>query len=194
MLLTTNTVLLQGLADPGNDQVWGEFDLRYRPVLAGFARKLGLSAEDAEDAAQDALVRFAREYRAGRYQRERGRLRSWLFAMARACVADLRRKRTPERGGRGDSVLQELPAAAELDRVFESEWRAAILRAGMRELRQSLGADPDSARVLERIALEGRSPAEVATEFGMTVNAVYIAKHRALERLRAILARLERDW
>jgi RNA polymerase sigma-70 factor (ECF subfamily) len=35
-----------------------------------------------------------------------------------------------------------------------------------------------------QVAVEGRPPAEVAAELGMTVGAVYIAKSRVLKRLR----------
>jgi len=71
---TTTTALLDGLHDPANEEVWREFDTRYRPIILGFAVKLGLSDEDAADVAQDTLARFVQEYRAGRYDRTRGRL------------------------------------------------------------------------------------------------------------------------
>ena len=77
----TTTVLLEGLHDASNDAVWGEFDRRYRPVVFGFARRLGLDDADAADVAQETLTRFLEEYRRGVYDRERGRLRSWLVTL-----------------------------------------------------------------------------------------------------------------
>ena len=33
MLTTTNTMLLDGLAEPANEAVWREFHERYRPII-----------------------------------------------------------------------------------------------------------------------------------------------------------------
>ena len=83
MQVTTTTVLLDGLYDPANSVVWRQFDQRYRPIIIGFARRLGLTDDDAADIAQETLVRFVKEYRAGKYDRTRGRLRTWIIAMVR---------------------------------------------------------------------------------------------------------------
>ena len=58
---TTTTAMLEGLRDPGNETVWRDFDERYRPVLIGFAQRLGLTAADAEDAAQETLLAFMKD-------------------------------------------------------------------------------------------------------------------------------------
>ena len=83
MFTLTTTQLLEGLADPANQAVWQVFDARYRPVLLAFARRLDLSAEDAADVAQEALTRFMTALREGRFDRDRGRLRSWMVGIAR---------------------------------------------------------------------------------------------------------------
>jgi len=38
----TTTKLLEELKDEANADAWNEFDTRYRPILIGFARRLGL--------------------------------------------------------------------------------------------------------------------------------------------------------
>jgi RNA polymerase sigma-70 factor (ECF subfamily) len=194
MLLKTNTVLLAGLCDPQNHEVWREFDERYRPVVASFARRLGLSPADAEEVAQETLVRFVEEYRAGRYERERGRLRSWVFGMARARASDFKRAIERRHEARGESALAQLASDAELEQLFDEEWQRVLLRNALDELRQGTRTDPQSIRALEMLALEQRPAVEVGAALGMTANAVYAAKHRALVRLREILARFDRDW
>lgn len=57
----TTTALLDGLVDPANAEVWDEFDRRYRPIIVGFAARLGLADADAADVAQDVLTRFLGE-------------------------------------------------------------------------------------------------------------------------------------
>ena len=83
MITATNTELLIGLADPQNRAVWQMFHDRYRPLLITFAKRLGLKEADAEDAAQEALIAFVASYQDGKYQRDKGRLRTWLSAIAR---------------------------------------------------------------------------------------------------------------
>jgi RNA polymerase sigma-70 factor (ECF subfamily) len=194
VLTTTNTLLLEGLGDPANETVWREFHARYRPVIVGFARRLGLSPEDAEDAAQETLARFVRDYRDGRYQRERGRLRSWIFTIARSRALDLRRKGAGRAGWRGESALGAVPAEDAVDQLWSEEWRRAVVRRAFVELRAESRAEPKTVRALELLVLEGRTPRQVADELGLSVDSVYVAKHRLLGRLRAILARLEEEF
>jgi RNA polymerase sigma-70 factor (ECF subfamily) len=186
-------MLLTALEDPSDEPTWREFDGRYRGVLTGFAQRLGLGAEDAAEVAQEALAAFVEEYRRGRYDRERGRLRSWLFAITRDRVLRHRREAAKQKDWRGPSALEGVPDANDLNEVWESEWREGLLREGVRLLEQNTGLGERTLRAFEGLALEGRDGAELARELEMTENAVYQAKSRAMERLREILSRLEQD-
>src|SRR5262245_26130520 len=42
----TTTALLEGLEDAANAPAWQAFDQRYRPLLIGLARRLGLTDDD----------------------------------------------------------------------------------------------------------------------------------------------------
>ena len=194
MLTTTNTELLQGLRDPANEPVWREFDSRYRPLLLAFARRLGLGDADAADAAQETLAQFVEDYRAGRYDPARGRLRSWIFGIAQRRVADMKRLKARRREQRGDSAFQGVPAEDELQGVWDDEWRKALLRQGLTELRAGTKMDPKTIRAFELVAFGQRRPAEAAAELGMTVNDVYVARSRVLDRLQRILVELEEIW
>ncbi len=190
MLTRTTTALLEGLLDPADEETWRAFDERYRPILVAFALRLGVQAEDAADAAQEALVRFVGAYRAGRYDRDRGRLRSWIIGITRNCVRDLQQKRTA-RHELGLSAAAELPDEATLTRVWEEECEHAILRRGLEELRSETRTGEATIRAFELVALDSMPPARVAAELGLSLNDVYLAKHRCLKRLRSILSRLE---
>ncbi len=191
MLPTTTSMLLAALGDSSDDSTWEEFDGRYRGVLIGFAQRLGLSAEDAREVTQEALTAFVDEYRRGRYDRERGRLRSWLFAITRSRVLRRRHEAAKQREWRGTSAIGELPGADDLGELWEREWRAGLLLEGLRLLKKSTSMGADTLRAFEGLALEERDGAELALELGMTENAVYQAKFRVMQRLREILVRLE---
>ena len=193
MLPTTTSMMLDALEDPSDEPTWREFDARFRGVLVGFAMRFGLGADDAAEVAQEALSAFVDEYRRGQYDRGRGRLRSWLFAITRDRVLRYREGLARRRDWRGASAMEELPNPDRQSEIWEQEWRESLLLEGVRQLKESAGLGERTLRAFEGLTLEGRDGAELARELDMTENAVYQAKFRAMEQLRAIVARLEQD-
>ncbi len=189
--LVTTTALLSGLLDADNQKVWVEFDARYRPMIEAVAVKLGLIEADAADVAQETLTRFFREYRAGKYDRSRGRLRSWILAIVRYRVADIKRARLARRETRGESAIIHLPDGEELEAVWESERRRVLLWQALSELRESSQLSDRTMRAFELYVLQERSAEDVAEELNLTRHDVYMAKNRVAERLREILKRME---
>jgi len=187
---TTTTLLLDGLFDPQNQAVWESFDARYRPIILAFAQRLGLSPHDAADIAQESLARFVQAYRDGKYDRSRGRLRSWIISIVRYRVADLRRANAA-RPMRGESALGDPPSDDEMFALWEREHRAAMIREALRALRETSRFGETTIRAFEQFVLEQRPAADVAGELSLTAHDVYMAKNRIAERLREILTRLE---
>ncbi|MHC4970510.1 MAG: RNA polymerase sigma factor [Planctomycetota bacterium] len=194
MLTRTTTALLEGLLDPADEETWRAFDARFRPILLAFGRRLGLPPEDAADAAQETLARFVTAYRGGKYDRGRGRLHSWIIGIARNCIGDLRQRRAPHWRQRGLSAIVDLPDRAALTRMWDEQCQQELLRQSLAELRQQTKTDAGTIRAFEMLALDRRRPADVAAELSITLNDVYLAKHRCLKRLRAILSRLEQVY
>jgi len=191
---TTTTLLLQSLLDAGNTEVWQEFDARYRPIIIGVARRLGLSPEDAADSAQETLAQFVRDYRGGRYDRDRGRLRAWLIGIARHRILDLQRARARQRDKGGHTELADVPDEARLSEIWEVEHERMILCRAMSELREGTRTSPNTLRAFEMLVIEERPAEHVATECGMQVAEVYRIKHRLTKRLREIVERLNRVY
>ncbi len=196
MLTITNTSLLNGLRDPDNDRVWSDFFARYQPLLVNFSKRLGLNDSDAQDAAQDALVAFASSYREGAYDREKGRLRTWLFAITTNKVRDIQRKRGKQMVVTDDAdntrFLNQIPDEKSLSDVWEAEWAKSVMNECLAEVRKQV--KPQTMRAFELFAIEGHSAAEVADELDMTENAVWIAKNRVTTRLRKMQEFLEENW
>lgn len=186
----TTTRLLESLHDSGNEAAWSELDSRYRPIIFGVARRIGLGEEDAADVAQQTLIEFFRDYRSGKYDRERGRLRMWIAGIARHRSLDLLRSEVRRRGFRGESGYLQLPAEKQLSELWNGEREQLILRRAMDELRENSGTTENTLQVFERVALEGLPPDRVARERQLSVDEVYRIKHRITRRLREITARL----
>lgn len=189
-LTPTTTLLLEGLLDPANAEVWLEFDGRFRPVLTAFARRMGVGELDAEDVAQETLARFVKGYRAGQYERCRGRLSNWIVGIARHCALDLQQSRARRGEWRGESALVNLADDSNLESIWDEECRRAVVEKAMRELREDTRFEPRTIRAFELVALDSRPPVEVAAELALNVNSVYTAKNRCISHLREVVARL----
>lgn len=190
----TTTALLRDLMKPANSPIWEEFDARYRPILIGTARKIGLNAVEAEEVAQDTLACFVENYRAGKYDRDRGRLRSWILGIARNRIAELHRSRARRREHRGDSALVNVPNESELDQLWITERRAQLVKRALRTIRETSNLEDRTIRAFEAFANSEQTAAEVGRDLGMTAADVYMAKNRVARRLRDILSQLESTY
>lgn len=186
----TTTKMLDGLHDACNDAVWRALDERYRPILMGFLRHVGLDPGDAAEIAQETFVEFVTAYRAKRYDRSKGRLRSWMIGIARNKVAAWRRSRGVRREQHGVSAIADLPDEHRLTQIWDAQCRESVLRNALKSLREDGETAPATIAAFDLYVIEGRPPAEVAETLGLSVRAVYLAKHRCLQRLKGIIAAL----
>ncbi|MBN1342368.1 MAG: RNA polymerase sigma factor [Phycisphaerae bacterium] len=193
----TSTSLLDGLLDPKNDRIWTEFFERYGPIVRGFARKLRLREHEADDAVQETMVTFVTKYRQGEYDRQKGRLRSWLCGLAYHKIRHLldrrqQRERQAAAVGGNASVLDSIPDEDRMTEVWEGEWRNAILRRCLDQIRDE--TDPVRLRAFELYALQGWSPDDVAEELGISRNMVYLSKSRVLTRIAKLRDEMDKAW
>ncbi len=192
----TSTQLLDGLRVE-NAAVWHAYVERYRPVLVGYARKLSLRAEDAEDVAQKTLEAFYKAYVAGKYEREKGRLRDWLFGIARNQFRDfVRRRRDREvqvaaSTGGGD-FFEKVEDDCHMQTLWEQQWQEEIVRACLEQVREEVDAKTMEAFIL--FAQQGWPADRVGEHLELTPNAVFGAKRRILRRVRELLPKMEDTW
>jgi RNA polymerase sigma-70 factor (ECF subfamily) len=191
---TTTSQLLRDLLDDSADDAWREFDQRYRGIIIGLGRRLGLDQEAAEEAAQQALAEFARDYRAGRYDRSKGRLTAWLLGIARHRILDAGRSMARRRPQRGESALGALPDEDEMSQMWEAQRERAVLQQALRELRENTRTDPKTMHAFELFVLHETPAQMVAETCDISTAEVYRIKNRLTKRLREIVARLTRIY
>ena len=165
MITITSTTLLDGLKDQGNAPVWSEFCTRYRPVIVAFARRLGMSEDDAQDAAQEALITFAAAYREGKYSRDKGRLRSWLLTLAK----DKPFTFLDHAIRCGDSLV----GLSSIDQLLRfSMTEGAGVRPLMEQQRQQIERRLDAVRLLRRQieTLPSNTPQDIERKAAMLAN------------------------
>lgn len=190
----TSSLMLERLKDPDDSTIWRQFVERYQPMIIRSARRFGLGAEDAQDAAQHTLLAFFTAYRDGKYDREKGRLRHWLFGIARHWILNVFEKQCRKEVGISAQTDQtgffaRIPDDNRLEEIWEHEWREATLQQCLAQVRQEF--DAKTFRAFELFAHDGLPARQVAEQLGMTSNAVFIAKHRILKRIRELLPQLE---
>ena len=185
--LTTTSMLLERLMDEGEQSIWHAFDERYRPVLFSVATRLGLSPADGDEVAQQTLTEFLRDYRAGKYDRDRGRLRAWLVGIARHRALDMLRTRAANRNLRGDSVLAQFPDDSSLTRIWDEECERECVRQALGELARTSRLSRVTLDAFEGLVLQEEAPDAVAARLGVSIHTVYHAKHRCMAKLRGIL-------
>lgn len=190
-LVNTTTDLLNGLHDQQNRAAWTEFDRRYRPILIAFMRRMGLNETDAADVAQETLTSFVQDYRQHKYDRQQGRLRSWLIGIARCRLADMRRAAGRRRELQGESAIASLPDDTDVESVWEAEQRRFIFEQAVGELRETTRFSERTIEAFERAVLRREPIDAVSAELGLTPQEIYNAKNRVVERLREIVKRYE---
>ncbi len=190
-LINTTTELLQGLHQSGGSWAWDEFDRRYRPILFGFLRHMGLNETDAADVAQDTLACFVKDYRSGKYDREQGRLRTWLIGIARCRLADLRRVEVRRREARGESAIQDMSDSIDIEAAWEAEQRRVMFHQAIAELKRSSRFEERTIEAFERAVLHHEPIDRVSADLGLSPQEIYNAKNRVVERLREIVKRFE---
>ena len=193
----TSATLLAELRAPENRTVWQQYVDRYRPVIVGYARRRGLSDDDAQDAAQETLMLFSRAYVDGKYEREKGRLRKWLLAIAHNQISNAFRRRNKHEVQVVDKP-EETAFFARIDDekasedVWEQEWRQGVLQACLEEVR--LQVDAKTMQAFVETSVSGTPAGKVAERLGITRNAVYLARHHVLKRVRELIPKMEEIW
>ncbi len=198
-MLTTvaSTVLLQALHHEGNQEAWRQFCARYEPMLLGFARRSGLREQDARDVVQSTLLSFVEGLRDGRYDPERGRLRSWLQGVAfnkiREARRQLARREVQVADGTGSTAfMNRIPDDRELTDIFEEEWERGIMADCLREVRRQVR---DKTFEAFRLYVMQNWPAQkVAEHLGISRDVVYSNKQRVSSRLRKLARELADIW
>jgi RNA polymerase sigma-70 factor (ECF subfamily) len=185
--------LLDALLEPANEPAWAQLDARYRPVIAGLARRLGLRDADSEEVAQQSLSEFVRVYREGRYDRSKGRLSSWILGIAHNTALRIARTNRKDLLP-GSTILAEVPDENALRSLWTDERDRAILSRAMAIIRDEAEVDDRTLLAFELVALRSVPAPEAAEQAGMTVEQVYVAKSRMTRRLREIVQQLTRAF
>jgi len=186
----TTTKILERLKKAPNDSdAWNIVTHHFGNMVVNFYRRLGLSAANADDIAQETMLVFMKAYRAGKYDRERARLRDWFWGIARNVTRNykrhLPRERTIADDTTGTSFWNRIPDEKALKHTWDTGWNRIDFMGYIEQVRQK--SPPREFKAFKLYALLDIPAIDVAKQLNITVNSVYIAKSRVLSRTRELM-------
>ena len=118
-----------------------------------------------------------------KYDPTKGNFRGYLRQVCTSKAIDLRRKhRAPTANEAELSDLEDEKAGAEVAQIWEDDHNRFLTRRALELMQEEF--QPTTWKACWEFVVNGRSAAEVAKELGITENAVFIAKHRVIRRLK----------
>jgi RNA polymerase sigma-70 factor (ECF subfamily) len=177
---TTPASLLLRLRRPGEQRAWEQFVDLYTPLLFHWSLRLGLKEADAADLVQDVFLELSRRLATFEYDCQKS-FRAWLRTVLHNKWRDRQRRAALPLAGSG-LALDDLPSPDPGDVFSEAEYRQFLVSRALQVMQAEF--QPTTWKACWEHVVTGRPAADVASELGITTNAVYLAKSRVLRRLR----------
>jgi RNA polymerase sigma-70 factor (ECF subfamily) len=197
-MIPTRASLIQRLKDWSDQSSWQDFFDTYWRIIYNIARKRGLNDAESQDVVQETMFDVARHMPGFKYDPSLGSFKAWLFGLTKWRIADQYRRRlpvAPERPGAAhkaamDGTLE--PSRFDLEAYWDTEWENNLLQAAVGKVKRQM--DPKRYQIFDFYVNKGWEAEKVAKTFGVTVNQVYLAKHRISESIREEAERLQKQF
>ena len=189
--ITSRKLLAAIGSGPGTTR-WTEFFHKYTPGLRDYATRHFPSLE-ADDLIQDTFLVLVKRLKTYQYDPEaKGAFHNYLTGILRFLAID--RLRSEDREGSGRKRLTDDPTAQHIpkDPFSIDGWKKSAYEVALRRFLSDPRVQPQTKKIFTRVAIRGEKPETVATDFGLTRNAVDQIKDRTIRRLKALVAELEK--
>lgn len=185
---STQTSLLRILQQPYVDhpEDWNGFARLYVPLFFEFCRRLGVPESERADVVQDMLIRVLKGISS--FQRnETGSFRAWLFRLLKNAWID-RLRHNPNTARILEDPCLSSASTDPLEIIAEEEYRQYVIRRVHAKVLAEFS--PANQLVFQRLVVEDQPATKVASDLGLSVNAVYLIRSRMLRRIREDLSDL----
>jgi RNA polymerase sigma factor (sigma-70 family) len=179
---TSLTLLERVQRFPTDLEAWDEFVRRYRPMIHTWCVKWGLQASDADDVAQDVMVKLMTAMRTFRYNPSRS-FHAWLKTVTHHALSDFSagRYREPGQIAPNLSIADLVEARDDLERELESLFDRDLFQLAMRRVKKRV--KPVTWEAFRLTALEGLSGQHAGERLQIPVAHVFVAKNRVQKLL-----------
>jgi RNA polymerase sigma-70 factor (ECF subfamily) len=183
----TSLSLLEHLQQSPNDSDWRRLVDFYTPLIRVWLKRYALLDQDIDDLVQEVLAIVVRKVPEFRRQPQTGSFRRWLRTITVNCLRGFWRSqrfrpKIPGNAGFAQVLDQLEDSGSALSKLWDKEHDDHVAKRLLEMIRPRFEAKTWLA--FQRVALEAIPVDQVASELGMTVNAVFIAKSRVVHLLR----------
>ena len=177
---------------PADLEAWDEFVRRYHPMIRAWCLKWGLQISDADDVAQDILVRLLTAMRTFQYDPARS-FHAWLKTVTQHALSHFSagRHREPGQIGPDVPIAELVDARNDLEQGLESLFDRDLFEIAMRRVEKRV--KPVTWDAFRLTALEGRSGREAGQRLQMPVAHVFVAKNRVQKLLQEEIRAMKGD-
>ncbi len=195
MAYTTRKSLLLKVRD-GEEIGWTEFYRTYRPLIIVRGLDFGLHDQELEELVQKVMLEFFHkdifhtrfdienipESLSFRYDKAKGRFRDFLRNVVRNHATHILAQRRTDHEPISDFEDMLPDQRNPMEDAWHEEWQKHLLNMALLELKNHVKAQ--SWQVFEMLAIQRKSPEEVAKTLEMSCAAVYTAKSRCMVLLK----------
>lgn len=170
------------VAETGDKRAFAEIYAYFAPRIKGFLMRGGASAEEAEDLAQDAMVKVLRK--AKLFDPAKAAASTWIFTIARNARIDAIRRASRADLDPDEPALtpEEAPRA---DHICELNDQSARIREALGKL------PPDQQEVMRLHFYEDEPHSVIAEKLGLPLGTVKSRLRLAFEKVRKDIGSLE---
>lgn len=188
---TTSTTLLRDIGSSADNARWGEFVDRYHGMMVAYL-KANFPSLEAEDIVQETLMTLSGILPNYRYDPEaKGYFHNYLTGILRNKARRECEKRARDKASRDAAAAAFAAGSDAAHGARIAEWQRSVYEIAMRELLSDDSIHQRSKQIFLRLSVDGMSPTEVASAYGVERNSVDKIKSRMIARLREIVASLE---
>ena len=189
---STRSSVLRAVANTENEAAWQRFFDLYAGFVFSIARSKGLNDTDADDIVQMVFSDLARNLPSFKYDREKGRFRSYLAALVKWRVIDRLKAVRRDADLKADFMEEVKSAATTEDEDFEErEWQSAAMEETLRRIKPEVRPEHYAAFVAS--AVEGQDTDVVTKLYGISRDSLYQIRKRLTVKLREKLAEVRAE-
>ena len=189
----TSLTLLHKLAvevTGGNEASWVRFFDLYTPAIRRFV-EWNDHVHDPDDVVQEVYLKLVEIIRAGKYNPDKARFRTFLALLIRRQLITLYRQDQARHVADRcsiDDLTEELSVPSDQREKIDLDWAKAKHEAAVEHVLTKVAMKAQSRDIYRAYVIEERSVEDVAATFGVTPDIIYKVKNRVNKMIEAVEA------
>ena len=189
----TSLTLLHKLAvevTGGNEASWVRFFDLYTPAIRRFV-EWNDHVHDPDDVVQEVYLKLVEIIRAGKYNPDKARFRTFLALLIRRQLITLYRQDQARHVADRcsiDDLTEELSVPSDQREKIDLDWAKAKHEAAVEHVLTKVAMKAQSRDIYRAYVIEERPVEDVAATFGVTPDIIYKVKNRVNKMIAAVEA------